>query len=88
MTQKFSNNNIYANNANSFREYLNSSKNDMFALDLSYSTVIECIDKMCEIKSRSHPNISKNYKMLINKIKDIETLFECTVMPAMINSVF
>ena len=45
MTQKFSNNNIYANNANSFREYLNSSKNDMFALDLSSSTVIECIDK-------------------------------------------
>ena len=88
MTQKFSNNNIYANNADSFREYLNSSKNNMFALDLSSSTVIECIDKMCEIKSRSHPNISKNYKMLINKIKDIETLFECTVMPAMISSVF
>ena len=43
----------------SFREYLNSSKNDMFALDLSSSTVIECINKMCEIKARSHPNIKK-----------------------------
>ena len=60
----------------------------MFILDLSSSTVIECIDKMCEIKSWSHPNIRKNYKMLINKIKNIESLFECTITPAMINSVF
>ena len=72
----------------SFREYLNSSKNDMFALDLSSSTVIECINKMCEIKARSHPNIKKNYLMLINKIKSIEDLFECTIQPAMISSVF
>lgn len=73
---------------NGFREYLSSSKNDMFALDLSSSTVIECINKMCEIKSRSHPNIKKNYSMLINKLKSIEELFECTIEPAMISSVF
>lgn len=79
---------ITTNNQNGFRDYLNSSKNDMFTLDLSSSTVIECINKMCEIKSRSHPNIRKNYILLINKINCIEKLFEYTIEPAMISSVF
>ena len=49
MTQNF-----YGSNANSgFREYLTSSMSNMFALDLSNCSVIECINKMCEIKSRS-----------------------------------
>ena len=42
---------------NGFREYLNSSQNNMFVLDLSGCTLIECINKMCEIKMRSHPKI-------------------------------
>ena len=86
MTQNFMDNGNDLENG--FREYLNSGKDNMFILDLSSSTIIECIDKMCEIKSWSHPNIRKNYKMLINKIKNIESLFECTITPAMINSVF
>jgi hypothetical protein len=73
---------------NGFREYLNLGKDNTFILDLSSSTIIECIDKMCEIKSWSHPNIRKNYKLLRNKIENIESLFECTITPAMINSVF
>ncbi len=73
---------------NGFRKYLNSSKNSTFVLDLSDCNIIECIDKMCKVKMRSHPNIMKNYKMLVNKIKTIEELFECTIMPSMISSVF
>ena len=42
---------------NGFQEYLNSSKDNMFVLDLSGCTLIECINKMCDIKSRSHPKI-------------------------------
>ena len=84
MTQGF-----YQSNAcNGFREYLTSSMNDMFSLDLSRCTLIECITKMCEIKSRSHPNIKQNYRMLINKLEDIQDIFDCTIMPAMISSVF
>ena len=84
MTQEF-----YQNTANNgFRDYLNSSMSNMFALDLTNSTLIECINKMCEIKSRSHPKIKQNYKMLVNKLKDIEKQFGCTIMPAMISSVF
>ena len=80
---------IYQNTANNgFREYLNSSMNNMFALDLSNCTLIECIDKMCDIKSRSHPKIKQNYQMLVNKLNDIEKMFGCTIMPAMISSVF
>ena len=76
------------NTNQAFREYLNSSKNDMFTLDLSNCTVIECINKMCEIKQRSHPKIGKCYKMLINKMNDIEQQFECTLKPAMVSSIF
>jgi hypothetical protein len=71
-----------------FRDYLQSSKSDMFVLDLSNCTMVECVEKMCEIKSRSHPKIRRNYMLLIAKIKDIEEQFECTVMPAMVSSVF
>ena len=83
MTQTF-----YGNVNNGFREYLTSSMSDMFSLDLSNCTLIECIDKMCEIKSRSHPKIKQDYRMLINKLRNIEQQFGCTIMPAMISSVF
>ena len=84
MTQNF-----YGNNANSgFREYLTSSMGNMFALDLSNCSVIECINKMCEIKSRSHPKIRQNYRMSVAKLKSIEQEFGCRIMPAMISSVF
>jgi integrase len=43
---------------------------------------------MCEIKERSHPKIKQNYRMLVNKLEDIERQFGCTIMPAMISSVF
>ena len=69
---------------NGFREYLASSMSSMFALDLSNCTVIECINKMCEIKSRSHPKIKQDYRMLVNKMESIEQQFGCTIMPAMI----
>ena len=83
MTQNF-----VGNANNGFREYLNSSMNNMFALDLTNCTLIECIDKMCEIKSRSHPKIKRDYRMLVSKLRSIEQQFGCTIMPAMISSVF
>lgn len=84
MTQGF-----YQRNTNiGFGEYLNSSMTNMFTLDLSSCTLIECIDKMCEIKKRSHPKIRRNYQRLISKIEAIEKQFNCTIMPAMISSVF
>ena len=80
---------FYGRSANNgFREYLNSSMNNMFALDLTNCTLIECIDKMCEIKSRSHPKIRQNYRMLIKKLEELQQMFGCTIMPAMISSVF
>jgi len=84
MTQTF-----YGKDANvGFREYLASSMDNMFALDLSKCTLIECINKMCEIKERAHPNIRQNYRMLVKKLEDIEKQFGCTIMPAMISGVF
>lgn len=67
MTQGF-----YQSNAGAgFREYLTSSMSDIFSLDLSKCTLIECITKMCEIKSRSHPKIKQNYRMLVNTLRNI-----------------
>ena len=71
-----------------FRDYLFSSMNNMFTLDLSNCTLIECVDKMCEIKSRSHPKIKNDYRMLVSKITCIEREFGCTITPAMVSSVF
>ena len=73
---------------NNFREYLASSMSNMFALDLSNCSVNECIEKMCEIKMRSHPKIKQNYRMLVKKLEIIEQQYGCTIMPAMISSVF
>lgn len=73
---------------NGFREYLASSVNNMFALDLTNCSVIECINKMCEIKERSHPNIRQNYRMLVKKLSDIESQYGNTIMPVTITSVF
>lgn len=61
---------------------------NMFALDLTNCTLIECIDKMCEIKSRSHPNIRQSYRMLVNKLQIIQQMYSCTIMPAMISGIF
>lgn len=73
---------------NGFGEYLATSMGNMFTLDLTNSTLIECIDKMCEIKSRSHPNIRQNYRMLVKKLQIIQQMYGCTIMPAMISGVF
>ena len=80
--------NITKKDHNGFRDYLKSSKDDMFVLDLNGCSLIECINKMCEIKVQSHPKIWQNYRMLIKKICDLEKKFECTITPAMITSVF
>ena len=78
--------NICENRSNlDFRNYLLSSRNNMFELDLSECTLIECINKMCEIKQRSHPKILKSYKLLISKLGEIEHQFGCTIMPAMVS---
>ncbi len=73
---------------NGFGEYLATSMSNMFTLDLTNSSLIECIDKMCEIKSRSHPNIRQNYRMLVKKLQIIQQMYGCTIMPAMISGVF
>ena len=75
-------------NEDGFRDYLVSSKDSAFVLDLSKNTMIECIEEMCKIKSGSHPGIEHNYRILIKKLKLIESKFGCTIYPSMISSVF
>lgn len=74
--------------AASFQNYLMMDQRNMFFLDLSKNSLVECIIKMCEIKSRCHPNILKQYTMLIQKIKKIESEFNCTIFPIAISSIF
>ena len=71
-----------------FRDYLVSSKSNVFVLDLSRNTLIECIEKMCEIKAQAHPKIVSSYRLLINKLEMVEELTNCTIYPSMISSVF
>ena len=81
--------NIYNKDVeNSFKDYLTTSKNNPFVLDLSDSTLIGCVEEMCKIKSSSHPKIMHNYDILLKKLKMLETVFGCTIYPSMISSVF
>jgi hypothetical protein len=52
--------NISEKGNNAFRIYLNTSMNNTFTLDSTNYSITECAKKMCEIKSRSHPNIMLN----------------------------
>ena len=72
----------------SFRDYLIHSKNNAFVLDLSQCSLIECINRMCSIKSQAHPRIISSYKLLICKLEMVEELTNCTIYPSMISSVF
>ena len=71
-----------------FKNYLNTSKDNFFVLDLSKNTLIECIEEMCKIKSGAHPRMSHNYELLVKKLKLIESRFGCTIYPSMISSIF
>ena len=73
---------------NEFRSYLESGKNNIFVLDLSESTLIECIQKMCEIKQTAHPKIVQNYSLLVGKLMAVQDLTGCVIYPSMISSVF
>lgn len=73
---------------NNLRDYLISSSKNAFILDLSRCTLIECIRKMCEVKSRSHPKITYNYGILVNKLEEVENLTGCIIYPSMISSIF
>lgn len=78
----------YKCNLTEFSNLLHTDKDNIHTLDLSNYNLIECIEKMCEIKSASHPKMRKNYSMAICQIKRIEKDFNCTVHPIIINSLF
>ena len=73
---------------NEFIKYLESGRSNIFILDLSDCTLIECIQKMCEIKSQAHPKIFINYSLLVNMLEMIQELANCIIYPSMISSVF
>ena len=63
-------NNSNNKGTDSFRDYLISSKDNMFALDLSGCTLIECINKMCKkvieiLKNRKKEGKSKVSSLFI-----------------------
>lgn len=73
---------------NSFRMYLQQPVDSLFVLDLSESSLIECIDKMIEVKIKMHPNYGKQYSCLKNNLKRIQTEFNVELKPYQITDVF
>lgn len=71
-----------------FSRYLTECDENVFLLDLSNASLLDCIYKMCEIKKRLHPKIWSNYNLLIGKITALQEKYGCTVYPYMISSVF
>lgn len=74
-------------NFEEFSSYLNS-KEEVFVIDLSKSTLLECIQELINFKSKLSINYGKNYSSLINNLKIIEEKSKCKLMPHQITDIF
>ena len=71
-----------------FGSYLYISKDQMFVLDLSQATLLECIDKLINMKQKISPKYGKNLSCLKRHLALIEEQFGCTLMPVQITDIF
>lgn len=74
-------------NPSSFASYLQSG-NEVFTLDLSKATLLECIEHLINVKSKLSPRYGKNFSCLINNLKIIQEQFCCILMPHQITDIF
>lgn len=72
---------------NSFGEYL-SKPFSGFSIDLSNSPLIECIDRLIEVKKAMSPMYGKKFSCLKYNLRMIENDFGCKLMPYHITDIF
>lgn len=78
--------NIITNNAD-FNQFNNITKfSDL--IDLSSSTVLECINSYIEFKGKSCPQRRKQYSQLINHLTNVEKEYHVSFIPVVIGDIF
>lgn len=75
-------------NNSDFGAYLHISKNQHFVLDLSCSTLLECVEEFIAIKEKTSPRFRRNLSCLIRNLRIIEDKYGCILMPVQITDVF
>lgn len=63
-----------------FGTFLNS-PSQVNTIDLSHSTLLECIDTRIKVKSLRSPNFGKKYHSCIKSIRNLEYTYHCIIMP-------
>ena len=71
-----------------FFNYLNTSKNSLFTLDLSNASVLEVIDALIKMKSKLSPRYLKSFCSLKLHLENLEKQFNCKLMTYQITDVF
>ena len=71
-----------------FGAYLHISKDELFVLDLSQSTLLEVIDELIKMKQNISPKYGKGLSCLKRHLRLIEEQFGCTLMPIQITDIF
>lgn len=72
----------------SFGDFLFKSKNNVFTLDLSNSSLIEVIQSMIEVKSKLYPTYHKHFWTTFKYLKMLEDVYKCNIYPHQINDIF
>ena len=79
--------NLYSPNSD-FGAYLHISKDELFVLDLSQSTLLEVIEELIKMKQNISPKYGKSLSCLKRHLRIIEQQFGCTLMPIQITDIF
>lgn len=76
------------NTTSDFGAYLHVSKDELFVLDLSQSSIIEVIDELVKMKQNISPRYGKSISCLKRHLRIIEEQYSCTLMPVQITDIF
>ena len=71
-----------------FSSYLSKSQENIFSLNLSNSSTLEIIRTFIRIKSKMSPNYPKGFSTLIFHLSNLESSFNCKIMPNQITDIF
>ena len=71
-----------------FSSYLSRSKENIFSFDLSNSPVLDIIKTLIRVKSKMSPNYGKSFSTLIFHLRNLESDFNCKIMPTQVTDIF
>ena len=71
-----------------FSSYLSRSKENIFSFDLSNSPVLEIIKTLIRVKSKMSPNYGKSFSTLVYHLRNLESDFNCKIMPTQVTDIF